>query len=333
MITFFKNNKWFNAGNGCINVKKHLNKNDISKILNERNLFQIQFDNKPTLKTLMNLNKHLFSKRPDVYLRITNYKDPIDNLSFLIEMNHLKYLNLDLYDLADLNDIGKLTQLSGLLLSDTKRKSISLHPISNLSNLKYLQICGLSKDIKTISNLHNLTELVLRSTTLENLDFLKKLQKISKLSFILGGTKDYDVLKKLPHLSSLTLWQVHKLTDIEFISELKNLEYLKLDSLRNVIKLPMFTNNERLYVFTMNMMKGLQNVETIKNLQNLEEFLFTSANNINQSQLEVLKECKRLRMASVGFGSVRKNKEFSLFLNSISVEEFDWNKSKLKNNY
>lgn len=318
-----------NAGNGCINVNRNLNKRDISKILKESNLFQIQFHNRPNKETWENLNSHLFSKRPDVSLRLTQYDDnPLESIEFLKDIDNLKSLYLDFRDLENLETVGELHQLNVLILSETKRKNISLEPISNLKQLEYLHISGYTRDIERISELTELKELVLRSITVEDLDFLKQLSKLSKLRFLLGGTQNFKALIAIPELAYLELWQVRMLEDIEFISQLENLEYLKLDSLRNVKSLPQFEHNSKLSKIIMNTMKGLKNVESLKNLTNLEEFLYTSANNVSPEQLQVLKHCKKLRMALVGFGSDRKNKDFELFLASRNVVKYDWRKSK-----
>lgn len=302
----FKTDKWVNAGNGCINIQRDLDKKSIRQILKEKNLFQVQFHNRPSPKTWELLNEYLFSKRPDVYLRITRYDDPLTDLDFLLTMNNLEHLYLDLFDLNDLSKIGDLKNLKGLILSETKSKSYSLKPISKLDKLTYLQVSGLKKDIESLSQLKNITELTLRSLTLDNLDFLSAYEKLEKLHVILGGTKNYNALKSLPNLKYLELWQVRQLSDIEFISDLTSLEFLQLSSLRNITRLPDFTNTNKLRKLIFETLKGLEDISALGKIDLLEEILFVAANNLTPEQFKVLRNCKNLRMATVGFGSDKK---------------------------
>ena len=324
----FKTDKWINAGNGCINIQRDLDEKSIRQILKEKNLFQVQFYNRPSPKTWDLLNQYLLSERPDVYLRLTRYEEPLTDLDFLLKMNNLEHLYLDLFDLNDLSKIGGLKNLKGLILSETKSKSYSLKPISRLEKLNYLQVSGLNKEIESLSQLRNINELTLRSLTLDNLDFLSTYENLEKLHVILGGTKNYNALINLPNLKYLELWQVRQLSDIEFISELKNLEFLQLSSLRNIARLPDFTNSHKLRKLIFDTLKGLEDISTIGKIESLEEILFVAANNLTPEQFKVLKNCKNLRMATVGFGSDRKNKEFEQFRDSLGVDKYDWKKSK-----
>lgn len=324
----FKNDKWVNAGNGCINIQRDLDKRSIRQILKEDNLFQVQFHSKPSIKTLDLLNEYLFYKRPDVYLRLTNYSEPLTDLSFLNSMKNLENLYLDIYDIKNFNLIGELKNLKGLILSDTKSKNISLEPISNLDELNYLSISGLKKDIDSLSNLEKVNELALRSLTLDNLNFLVKYNELEKISVALGGTHNYEALINVPKLKYLELWQVRKLKEINFISDLQELEHLNLSSLRNIVELPTFTNNKKLKKLIFETLKGLKEISSLKNLTNLEEFLFVAARNLSPEQFSVLKDCENLKMASVGFGSDKKNNEFEKMMASFGVNKYDWRKSK-----
>lgn len=323
-----KTNKWVNAGNGCINIIRDLDKKSIRQILKEENLFQVQFYNRPNPRTWDLLNQYLFSERPDVYLKLIKYEEPLTDLDFLLTMNNLEHLYLDISDLNDLYKIGYLVNLKGLILSETKSKSYSLKPISRLDKLNYLQVTGLIKDIESLSHLRNLTELTLRSLTLDNLDFLSTYENLEKLHVILGGTKNFDALRGLPNLKYLELYQIRQLSDIEFISDLKNLEFLQLSSLRNISRLPDFTNSHNLRKLVLVTLKGLEDISSLGKIDLLEEFLFVAANNLTPEQFKVLQNCKNLRMATVGFGSHRKNKEFEQFCDSIGVNKFDWGKTK-----
>ncbi len=317
----FKGRNWLSFA-GCINVLQELNEPDVSRILRDNKLHTIQFVNKPSDRTWNLLNDSLFSKRPDVWLKLTKYSEPLTNFDFLLRMNNLRSLSVMLYDLKSIEVFGELSQLEGLILERTASKNVSLSPLLKLSNLAFLWIEGFQKDIEVLSCLTNLQVLELRSITVENLNFLRALDKLERLSVVLGGTKNFAALVDVP-LTHLTLWQVRQLSDIEFISQLRDLEYLQLDSLRNVERLPSFCyNHDKITRLNLNILNGLRDISSLATLTNLEEFLFGSARNFIPSDFIVLRGCKKLRVAKVGFGSSKKNREFEDLMTSMGVKRY-----------
>jgi hypothetical protein len=329
----FKDTNWVSAA-GCINVLRDVEESDIPGILSDGRLHTIQFYNKPSDKTWHLLNDNLFSKRPDVFLRITDYPDLLTDFNFLLEMSNVRNLSLMLSGLTSLEVFGKIEQLEGLIIEifeKTGLKQVSLEPISKLSRLTHLRLEGYKKDIESLSKLINLQRLKLYSITLDNLDFLTGLDKLERLSFVLCGTHNYSALKHLKSLTFFELWEVRGLADIEFISELKKLRYLIIKDLRNVEKLPSFSQNyDQIEKIIFANLKGLTDVSSLSLLNNLQEFLFASANNFSPADFTMLSNLKNLRMATIGFGSKKKNEVFQELMDSSGIKKYDADSSSYK---
>jgi len=319
----YVNAVWKNLGNGCIYVKNDLHKSDIQNILKESSLSKVLLSSQTSSRTFEVLNEHLFSSRPDVWFQPTALTD----FKFLKLMTNIESLHIDNFQIKSFEGIDNLINLKRLILYDTKSKSISLKPISNLTELTYLYISGHKKDIESISGLNKINDLTLRSITVENLNILRNFEQLEKLHVLLGGTKNYEAIIDLPKLRHFELWHVQKLADIEFISNLKRLEYLQISSLRNIVSLPKFTHNLHLVKLVLENLKGLDDISTLRNLKNLEEFWFIGANNLTPEQFKVVQQCPKLKMASVGFGSEKKNNELQEFFETIGVKSYDYKKS------
>ena len=72
---------------------------------------------------------------------------------------------------------------------------------------------------------------------LKSFDFMKCLE-LEKLELLWNSNNDLDDLKDLKSLKEIGLWRISKLDNIDFISELINLEIIKLQDLKYITELP-----------------------------------------------------------------------------------------------
>jgi hypothetical protein len=114
----------------------------------------------------------------------------------------------------------------------------------------------------------------------------------------------------------LELWQVRGLTDIDAVSSITGLQYLFLQSLRNVTAIPDLSKLQNLRRLYLENMMGLKDVSAIQSAPALEELIHACAQNMTVEQYRPLLEIPTLKHAFVGFGSNRKNQSLEdLLLN------------------
>ena len=62
--------------------------------------------------------------------------------------------------------------------------------------------------------------------------------ELEKLQLLWNSNNDLTDLKNLKSLKEIGLWRINKLVNIDFISELVNLEVIKLQDLKYITELP-----------------------------------------------------------------------------------------------
>ena len=209
------------------------------------------------------LDDMLFSRRPDIELRVYGFYSSACDLSFLRRMRKvrrfaanclmkakgLEYLvclenieslsvgiySLESFDFLEDLPIGRLRTLS---LEATKSRRPSLHPLARFDRLRKLYIEGQHKDIEVIANLCCLEDLTLRSISIDGLDFLRGLNHLWSLDIKLGGIRDLSALNGMGGIKYFELWMVKGLQDVSVISTMLGLQFLFLQSLRNISSVP-----------------------------------------------------------------------------------------------
>jgi hypothetical protein len=101
------------------------------------------------------------------------------------------------------------------------------------------------------------------------------------------------------------------LSDLDFISSLTGLQYLFLQSLRNVIRIPDLSKLSKLRRLHLENMKALIDLTAIAHAPVLEEFSHFSAQNIDPAKYIDLLKMASLKSVRVGFGSRKKNEDFA----------------------
>jgi hypothetical protein len=220
----------------------------------------IQFDG-PLTPIELEQAASLIAQRPDVELYV--YGAEIVDLDFLRYFRTLRRLHLALYNVEDLTGFTHVrSTLQALRFGQTK-KVFSVRFVEGLPHLQELFLAGHKKDIAEVSRLRDLTSLGFSRITLPNLSILLPLTGLRKLSLLLGGTKNLDVLAGLPDLEDLYIMRVNKLSDLGVLRELRGLQRLKLDWIRTVISLPSFETLSRLETVELDTMKGLIDLSPI----------------------------------------------------------------------
>ena len=283
------------------------------------------------------INSHLTEKEfrklagflreyPNVGLRVYgNYEKNIADLDFLKHFSFIKKFTVEVWELENFDGLEVLqTDLEELGIGQTRSKRHSLRFLERFPNLKTLYLESHTKDFATVGQLQHLEDLTLRSITLPNLSVLTALSHLKSLDIKLGGTTDLRLLPKVGKLRYLELWLIRGLTDITPVAKVESLQYLFLQALRGVNKLPSFhrlTALRRLHIETM---KGLTDLRPICTAPALEELIVTDMPHLQPKAFRPLMGQPTLKAASIGLGSLNKNKAVHDMLNLPQVKGDKW---------
>ncbi len=319
-------------------IYPNVSENDLEILVKNENVKIIQFSIPLKDKDIHNLNNIIFSKRHDIILRVYGHYQEECNLSFLTKipllkkftadclhnaynvnavtkLKNLEYLGIGIYNLDNFDFLSEVNSaIKELHLHATKSKKPKIDCIKRFTYLEHLYLEGQQKGIECINTLKNLQTIVLRSISTNNLNYLIGLDNLWSVSIKLGGIKNFDALKHLPHLKYLELWLIRNLSDISFISNLFSLQNLFLQSLRNIKKLPSFNELKNLQRIWLQDMKGLKDLYSLEKVPNLKDFMYIQADNQEPKNLLPILNNSSVQKVWIGFGSNKKNNEFDLLL-------------------
>jgi internalin A len=265
---------------------------------------------------------------PEMMLRAYgSYDGSIQDLEFLRFFPTLRRFDADALH-------GRIRSLDGLrhLPLDVEELAIGVtaprHDVSvigRFSRLRSLWLEGHTKGIDVLSSLTELERLSLRSITLPDLSLLLPLRGLRSFELKLGGTTDLRLLPRIGQIRYLELWLIRGLDDIEAIGRMPQLRALFLQALKRVERLPDFGGAPNLRWIRLETMKGLNDLRPLATAPALEEIVLVDMPQLGVDDLRPLLGAPRLRAASLGLGSVRKNEAGTALLGLPSVKgAFDW---------
>ncbi|MFD2114296.1 hypothetical protein ACFSTH_01095 [Paenibacillus yanchengensis] len=220
---------------------------------------------------LVELDKRVFAKRPDLILYIWNRDAktpcPEELLKTIAAMQYVAALKLDLQQPHDLTMLSAMKQMQFLNVVSPK-KAQSLAFIHHYKQLTYLELHGKFDDLAPIAACKQLNTLVL-NCTIEQLDFIVDLPLLQYLSIDSCDVK--GPLEVIAHSSvtMLSLSSIRNLRDIQAVGEMYNLEFLSL-VLTKVEQLCNFSKLDKLRQLELSSMKTLRDVDNLWSAKRLE---------------------------------------------------------------
>ncbi|MBN1974382.1 MAG: hypothetical protein JW787_12135 [Sedimentisphaerales bacterium] len=236
-------------------------------------------------------------------------KDPNE----LTDEDFAKITEINIYrkELTDIKLLEKFTNLQSLEMYDirfpekeipfwmkilaklgvfdlSKRFSIELSPLKNLTNLQNLNL-GSSQisNIEPLKELKNLQSLILSRTNVIDIKPLVNLANLQSLKLTSTQVSDVKPLVNLINLQSLKLGG-SKVADIKPLANLTNLELLNLsDTQVNDIK--SLANLKKLIFLYLNDTQ-VSDMSSLTNLKNLRELYIQNCENVNDEQVEDLQK-------------------------------------------
>lgn len=226
----------------------------------------IIIDEKDTDKFVAYINKEKIDK-----VIVDLWNSGIESLSFLKEIDHIKYLdiwgngvidNTPIYELNNLKFLGisrpselYIDRVKGLEFFSTSEVD-KIKNIEHATTLKSLRIYdNVNKNhyhnLKFLSNLINLDTLFLGGFNITTLEGIEKLNNLKVLI-----VEDMKMLKSIYHLTSLSsslknlrIYNCNKISDFDVIRVLRELIFLRIDSVKLVLNVEFITDLKKLYSF------------------------------------------------------------------------------------
>jgi hypothetical protein len=313
----------------------HLTEKDVEQLVSDPDIRTLQCSSPVGLDTWDLLDRNLFTRRPEIELRVYGFYSVACDLSFvrrvtnvrrfsadclmhatgvehIAALENLEELSIGIYSLDSFNFLNKLPSgIKSLSLAATKSKKPQLQILSRFQSLTHLYLEGQQQGIAVLSELKTLQDLTLRSITTEGLDYISMLPKLWSLDIKLGGIKNLSAITNKKSIKYLELWQIRGLSDVGIVSSLGGLQSLFLQSLKNVRAIPDLSKLHNLRRLHLENLKGLTDVSAIRYAPALEEFLHISAQNIQPEMYKDLMSMPTLKYVHVGYGSRKKNEEFN----------------------
>jgi len=311
---------------------KSLSAAEVNSLARDPDLRVLQTSSPVNAATWDLLNDRLFSRRPDVELRVYGFYSSTCDLSFLPGMQNvrrflvdclrevrgiehlaalknLESLSVGIYGLESFDFLERLPTktLRELSLSGTKSKKPSLAPLARFDQLRRLSLFGQQKSLDVISGLTMLEDLTLGSISVDGLEFLRSLRRLWSLAIRLGGSNNLAALEGMPGIKYLELCHVRGLQDISVVSKLRGLQFLFLQSLPKISIIPELSRLRALRRVYLESMTGLKDLRPFAAAPALEDFIHVCARGMEPDQYRDLLKKQSLRRILVGFGSQKKN--------------------------
>ena len=243
---------------------------------------------------------------------IINKKETAMDLTGLEKAINLRYLNLGLNKIENVEPLKGLTSLTQLYLGYNKIENIeplreltnltslylgtnkieNVEPLRGLTNLKYLSLeQNKIENIEPLMGLTKLTDLHLEQNKIENIEPLRGLTNLKYLFLENNKIENIEPLKGLTSLMRLFL-TINKIENIEPLKGLTSLTELNLvdNKIENIEPLKGLTNLATLYLND----NKIENIEPLKGLTSLTELGLSNNKIYNIEPLKGLTNGTRL---------------------------------------
>ncbi len=135
---------------------------------------------------------------------------------------------------------------------------------------------GTHNQIKNIIISPQIKSLALLGVKVNDYNFLSYFKSLEILDIRGGGCKDFTslhVLNKLHHLKAVLFMDLRQLDNLDFIPEIKSLQFFRLDGCSKIVTIPSFKKLVNLKRVEIEQMKRLNDICGISDAPNIEELI------------------------------------------------------------
>lgn len=194
---------------------------------------------------------------------------------------------------VDLSDLGLMTHLKSLTISDREIPSLSF--LSGMTMLETLTIsdCRMDEGMSVIATLPALKSLTLSGCSLSTIADLANAQTLNHLDLSHNAIGDVSHLSAMTGLRELNLSE-NAVTDLSVLAGLPQLETLDVshNALSSIVPLTSCAGMKELYVSY----NSLSDLSAVKNMTNLRTL---AAGHNNLTNVDVLQNCSQLKALDV----------------------------------
>jgi hypothetical protein len=286
---------WMLLRGGVLNIYGELDRADAERIGAQAKLELIQFGRKFDVSnaTLQLVNDPVLAQHPQASLSETlNGFGAFEDLGFLAHLPRLRSLGIGGNHAIDLRPIRSHGALEHLRVGGL---GTSLSPLQGYERLRSFAFGERIKHHEAVGTFTNLERLTINGQNLKSLAFLKPLQSLRSLSFVLGGTRRFADLTDLPRLDELSIWRTRKveIDDLLPLNQINSLRRLVLRELPRITSLDWLTNSS-LHVLELEKMKGLRSYASLAGPPSLKTLILrdevTEAHIVELARLGSLNE-------------------------------------------
>ncbi len=205
------------------------------------------------------------------------------NLEYNVdEYNRLILSGLEIKDLSEIKDLGKLKNVKSLSLQNNNISEIKF--LNNFVELETLYLYNNQiKEIKNLEGFRNLKTLILSSNKIRKIEGLGNLENLIELSLSENQIEEIEEFESLTKLEKLDL-HGNNIAEIKGLGSLKNLRILILNdnNINEITGIDHLLNLHKLYL-------DGNDISEIKGLENLGKLITLRINN-NPIPKEILKD-------------------------------------------
>ncbi|PIE47965.1 MAG: hypothetical protein CSA42_01040 [Gammaproteobacteria bacterium] len=184
--------------------------------------------------------------------------------------------------LEKLRQIGEDMRAKGHLSLTIDMDRLEKKDLSFLEHFQHLNRLiirgGTQSQVKKIILVTGIKSLCLIGVKLNDYEFLKHFKNLEVLDIRGGGVKNYSALGEINNLKAILLMDLRALKEIDFLSNLENLQYIRLDGCSNVEAIPSLKLLNRLKRVVIENMMRLNDICGVSEAQNIQELIVLSLN-------------------------------------------------------
>lgn len=329
---------------GRVEFNERLSACEISVLAADPAVRVLQTSKPVPAATWRRLNDDLFSRRSDVNLRLYGFYGltcdlsvcghlgnvrhftadclrEARNLQGLAAMPALESLSVGVYGLTSFDFLERVpASLRLLSLGDTRSRKPDLSLLARFGSLRVVHLASQAKHIEVLAGLRDLEQVALRGITTPGLGYLRELPSLWRLGLLLGGIRELSALAGNRSLKHVELTLVRGLADISVLGRLPAVQYIHLESLRQVTRLPHLREATELRRLALGNMRGLSDLRPLASAPALEEFVCVQASHLRPEDLVPALSNPHLKRAWIGLGSDRKNAAVEALLRSRGID-------------
>lgn len=192
------------------------------------------------------------------------------------QLRELESIEITARAIDNFDFINELPNTTRKFVCETKAKNLDLSSLCRVPNLKTLGITGYKKNIEAIAELLLLEDLQLKGITLDSLDFINRMTKMSILKIEWGSITDYSALYGNPQIKALRLFRINNFTDTNLLTSLPSLQAVELSWLKHIESLPDLSKHKHLRHVSLDTMKSLTDLSGLECVESLGSVSFFS---------------------------------------------------------